>query len=371
MKVLNKKLTLLIMGITILLISLLTGSVQAASQEFGLQEYRKPIGNTQYGYKVSDKYVWKIVTYSGSAINYDKTLYCLKAEQGFFTSEPGKFKETYDLSYDFMNRNSMPTLPVPSQYYNQIVWLLNHAYIPNAETATTDKAVLLQNAGITGNHELTDDDIDVVQQLAIWYFTNYDDPTYHKDMAGEASFQTVLLSAKTNGVAGEYVAIEDTNTTYIYDDVEIGMDTVIHPNTTIKSGVIIGEDCEIGPNSYIREGCKLANKVKIGSFVEIKKAIIGEGTKVPHLSYMGDCEIGEKCNIGCGTITCNYDGFNKSKTIIGNHSFIGSNTNLVAPVTLGDNTFIAAGSTITDDVPEYALAIARERQTNKENWNKK
>lgn len=167
------------------------------------------------------------------------------------------------------------------------------------------------------------------------------------------------------------VTIEDTNTTYIYDDVEIGMDTVIHPNTTIKSGVTIGEDCEIGPNSYIREGCKLANHVKIGSFVEIKKAIIGEGTKVPHLSYMGDCEIGEKCNIGCGTITCNYDGFNKSKTIIGNHSFIGSNTNLVAPVTLGDNTFVAAGSTITDDVPEYALAIARERQTNKENWNKK
>lgn len=167
------------------------------------------------------------------------------------------------------------------------------------------------------------------------------------------------------------VTIEDTNTTYIYDDVEIGMDTIIHPNTTIKSGVVIGEDCEIGPNSYIREGCKLANHVKIGSFVEIKKAIIGEGTKVPHLSYMGDCEIGEKCNIGCGTITCNYDGFNKSKTIIGNHSFIGSNTNLVAPVTLGDNTFVAAGSTITDDVPDYALAIARERQTNKENWNKK
>lgn len=167
------------------------------------------------------------------------------------------------------------------------------------------------------------------------------------------------------------VTIEDTNTTYIYDDVEIGMDTVIHPNTTIKSGVTIGEDCEIGPNSYIREGCKLANHVKIGSFVEIKKAIIGEGTKVPHLSYMGDCEIGEKSNIGCGTITCNYDGFNKSKTIIGNHSFIGSNTNLVAPVTLGDNTFVAAGSTITDDVPDYALAIARERQTNKENWNKK
>lgn len=167
------------------------------------------------------------------------------------------------------------------------------------------------------------------------------------------------------------VTIEDINTTYIYDGVKIGMDTVIHPNTIIKSDVEIGEDCEIGPNSYIREGCRLANKVKIGSFVEIKKAIIGEGTKVPHLSYMGDCEIGEKCNIGCGTITCNYDGLHKSKTIIGNQSFIGSNTNLVAPVTLGNETFVAAGSTITDDVPDYALAIARQRQTNKEEWNKK
>lgn len=167
------------------------------------------------------------------------------------------------------------------------------------------------------------------------------------------------------------VTIEDINSTYIYDDVKIGMDTVIHPNTVIKSDVEIGEDCEIGPNSYIREGCKLSNKVKIGSFVEIKKAIIGEGTKVPHLSYMGDCEIGERCNIGCGTITCNYDGFHKSKTIIGNHSFVGSNVNLVAPVTLGDETFIAAGSTITDDVPDYALSIARQRQTNKEEWNKK
>ena len=167
------------------------------------------------------------------------------------------------------------------------------------------------------------------------------------------------------------VTIEDVNTTYIYDDVEIGMDTVIHPNTTIKSDVQIGEDCEIGPNAYIREGCRLANNVKIGNFVEIKKTIIGEGTKVPHFIYLGDCEVGEKCNIGCGTITCNYDGFHKSKTIIGDHSFIGSNSNLVAPVNIGNETFIAAGSTITEDVPDYALAIARERQVNKEEWNKK
>ena len=167
------------------------------------------------------------------------------------------------------------------------------------------------------------------------------------------------------------VTIEDIDNTYIYDDVEIGTDTVIHPNTTIKSDVVIGNDCELGPNSYIREGCRLADKVKVGSFVELKKAIVGEGTKIPHLSYMGDCEIGAKTNIGCGTITCNYDGFHKSKTIIGDNCFIGSNVNLVAPVTLGNNSFIAAGSTITNDVPEDSLAIARERQTNKEGWNKK
>ena len=167
------------------------------------------------------------------------------------------------------------------------------------------------------------------------------------------------------------VTIEDINNTYIYDDVEIGMDTVIHPNTTIKSGVKIGENCEIGPNAYIREGCELADNVKIGSFVEIKKAKIAEGTKVPHLSYMGDCEIGSKTNIGCGTITCNYDGFKKSKTIIGNNAFIGSNVNFIAPVTIGDNVLVAAGSTITDDVPKDSLSIARQRQINKEGWNKK
>ena len=202
-----------------MLLALLTGKVQAASQEFGLQEYRKPVGSTQYGYKVSDKYVWKIVTYSGSAINYDRTLYCLKAEQGFYTSEPGVFKETYDLSYDFMNKNSMSPLPVPSQYYNQIVWILNHSYIPSASTASTDKTTLLQNAGITGTSELTDDDIDVVQQLAIWYFTNYDDSTYHKDMVGEASFQTVLQSTKTSGGTSAYQAIEDINQTR-YDQMD-------------------------------------------------------------------------------------------------------------------------------------------------------
>ena len=166
------------------------------------------------------------------------------------------------------------------------------------------------------------------------------------------------------------VTIEDSDTTYIYEDVKIGRDSVIHPNTTIKSDCVIGEDCEIGPNAYIREKCILADKVKIGNCVEIKKTQVAYGSKVPHLSYMGDCEIGTGVNIGCGSITCNYDGVNKHKTIIGDKCFVGSNTNLVAPVKLGDNVLVAAGSTITEDVPSDSLAIARERQIVKEGWNK-
>ena len=220
MKLARKRMILFIAAIVTMLLALLSGSVQAASQDMGLEEYRKARSDgAQYGYKVSDKYVWKIVTYNGSSINYNKTLYCLKAEQGFFTATPGVFRETYDLSYDFMNKSSMSSLPVPSQYYDAIVWILNHAYIPSASTASTDRSTLLTNAGISSNNELTDDDIDVVQQLAIWYFTNYNDSTYHKDMAGLPSFQTVLESKKTSAGKGEYQEIEDKNRTR-YDQMD-------------------------------------------------------------------------------------------------------------------------------------------------------
>ena len=161
------------------------------------------------------------------------------------------------------------------------------------------------------------------------------------------------------------VTIEDSNSTYIYDNVIIGMDTVIHPNTTIHNGVIIGENCEIGPNAHIRPNCIVGNNVKIGNNVEIKNTKIGNRSKVPHFIYLGDCEVGEDCNIGCGVITCNYDGKEKYKTIIGNRAFIGSNVNFVAPVKIGEDTIIAAGSTITDDVPDGHLSIARQRQINK------
>ena len=166
------------------------------------------------------------------------------------------------------------------------------------------------------------------------------------------------------------VTIEDSSSTYIHDGVIIGTDTVIHPNTTIKSGVIIGSNCEIGPNAYIREGSIIGNDVKIGNCVEIKNSKIGHRTKVPHFIYLGDCEIGNDSNVGGGTITCNYDGKDKHRTIIGHRAFIGSNVNFVAPVELGDDVLIAAGSTITEDVPSKMMGIARERQVNKKRKKK-
>ena len=200
------------------------------------------------------------------------------------------------------------------------------------------------------------------------------------------------------------VTIIDPNTTFIDADVVIGQDTIIHPNTYIEGNTVIGSDCEIGPNvrfvnmkvgdnvtahfSYchdaeisddvtlgpyvhLRPGTKLSERVKIGNFVEVKNSTIGKGTKLPHLQYIGDTDVGENVNIGCGTVTCNYDGKNKHRTNIENNAFIGCNTNLVAPVTVGEGAYTAAGSTITKDVPKEALAVARSRQTNITGWNDK
>jgi bifunctional UDP-N-acetylglucosamine pyrophosphorylase/glucosamine-1-phosphate N-acetyltransferase len=132
----------------------------------------------------------------------------------------------------------------------------------------------------------------------------------------------------------------------------------------------IGENCEIGPFARVRPKTVLANEVKLGNFVEVKKSNIASGSKVNHLSYIGDASIGENTNIGAGTICCNYDGANKHQTIIGSNVFIGSDTQLVAPVKIDDGATIGAGSTITKDVPAEKLTLSRSKQTTIDNWQR-
>ena len=155
----------------------------------------------------------------------------------------------------------------------------------------------------------------------------------------------------------------------IIKDSSIGDGSEILANSNID-GAQIGNETAIGPSARIRPGTVLHNKVKIGNFVETKNAIIGNGSKANHLAYIGDAEIGENCNIGAGTIFCNYDGANKHKSTLGNNVFIGSNSVLVAPVSLADNAFVAAGSAINSDVPENHLAVGRGKQRNIKGWKR-
>lgn len=198
------------------------------------------------------------------------------------------------------------------------------------------------------------------------------------------------------------VTIIDPECTYIEAGVRIGNDTVVWPGAIIRGNTRIGRSCvidsgvninncsiednvhiksgsvledarisshvSVGPMAHLRPGTVLHPHVKIGNFVETKKAVMGEGSKASHLTYLGDAEIGRDVNIGCGTITCNYDGKNKHRTIIGDDVFIGSDVQLVAPVTVGRNSLVAAGTTVTADVPPDSLAISRTPQLNKEGW---
>lgn len=184
------------------------------------------------------------------------------------------------------------------------------------------------------------------------------------------------------------VTLRDPNTvifsydTDIAQDAEVGANVVFGPNVTIGKhavihpfchleGTSIGEHAQIGPFARLRPGTELADNTKVGNFVETKKAIVGKGSKINHLSYVGDSEIGEKANIGAGTITCNYDGYNKHKTVIGDGAFVGSNSSLVAPVRIGAGAYLGSGSVITKDVADNALALTRSLQTEKEGWGKR
>lgn len=197
----------------------------------------------------------------------------------------------------------------------------------------------------------------------------------------EATFQQFKRTeAMENGVT-----LRDPQSVWFSWDTDIGRDVTIHPNVVFGPGVkiadnveirafcdiedaVIGAGATIGPFARIRGGAELAEDVHLGNFVEVKKSRIGAGTKAGHLSYLGDAEIGSKTNIGAGTITCNYDGVNKDRTIIGDNVFIGSHASLVAPVKIGDGAYTASGSVITEDVPDGALAFGRARQENKDGY---
>ena len=223
--------------------------------------------------------------------------------------------------------------------------------------------------------------------------------SYTLNLAEQVILKRIIVRHMANGVIFHL-----PDTCYIHKDVKIGSETVVYPGTILEGNTVIGESCEVGPYSrvtdgiignnvkfmnsvmiqsqigdnstvgpfaYIRPGSEVGRNVKIGDFVEIKNSVIDDNTKVSHLTYVGDADVGKNVNFGCGSVLVNYDGKRKHRSKIGNNAFIGCNANLVSPVVINDYAYIAAGSTITDEVPEYALAIARNRQTIIENWVKR
>ncbi|MEO8682089.1 MAG: bifunctional UDP-N-acetylglucosamine diphosphorylase/glucosamine-1-phosphate N-acetyltransferase GlmU [Vicinamibacterales bacterium] len=217
-----------------------------------------------------------------------------------------------------------------------------------------------------------------------------------------AEVSSMVRQQKNEELMAAGVTLVDPATTYVDADVVVGADTVLHPFVTLEGSTKVGSACEIhsgarlvnstlgdrvtvrnhtvitdtvveagatlGPFAHLRPGSRVGEDAHVGNFVELKNTSLGKGAKANHLAYLGDSTIGARTNVGAGTITCNYDGEKKHQTVIGQDAFVGSNSTLVAPVTIGDGTYIAAGSTITHEVPAGALAIARSRQENKEGW---
>ena len=221
------------------------------------------------------------------------------------------------------------------------------------------------------------------------------------DPGAVADFQTIFKRLRNYYLYADGVEIWDFDNCYVGPFAEVAPGAVLLPgtilkgNTTIAAGAVIGpnsllenavvgegstvnasqvydstigERTNVGPFAYVRPGCTVGNDIKVGDFVELKNSTIGNGTKISHLTYVGDTDLGERINLGCGTVTVNYDGKSKYRCTVEDDCFIGCNTNMVAPVTIGKGSYVAAGSTITDNVPAGSLAIARERQTNKPGW---
>ncbi len=271
-----------------------------------------------------------------------------------------------------------------------------------------DAVARLSNDNAQGEYYLTDIiTLAVEQNRPCFAFTvaDSDEVMGINDRVQLARAAKVLRQRINERLMLEGVTIVDPDATYIEEGVVIGRDTIVYPGVQISGSTTIGADClieagavirhcrigdrvtvkagsvlaeslvheevAIGPMAHLRPGTELKAHVKIGNFVETKKIVMGEGSKASHLTYLGDAEIGRDVNIGCGTITCNYDGVRKHRTVIGDGVFVGSDVQFVAPVTIGSNALIAAGTTVTQDVPPDSLALARVPQVNKEGWVKR
>ncbi|MBD7895107.1 bifunctional UDP-N-acetylglucosamine diphosphorylase/glucosamine-1-phosphate N-acetyltransferase GlmU [Limosilactobacillus sp. Sa3CUN2] len=265
----------------------------------------------------------------------------------------------------------------------------------------------VNNDNAQGEYYLTDviEILKKEQEIVTAYkMADFDESMGVNDRVALARANKIMRKRINTKLMKSGVTMIDPETTYIDDGVKIGQDTVIEGGVVIKGNTTIGSDCyisahsriedstihdgvtitsstlqeaemhdgsDIGPNSHLRPAAEIGKNVHIGNFCEVKKAFIGEGTKVGHLTYIGNATLGKNINVGCGVVFVNYDGKNKHHTNVGDHAFIGSNSNLVAPVNLAANAFVAAGSTITNNVEEYDMAIARARQVNKEDYAKK
>lgn len=270
-----------------------------------------------------------------------------------------------------------------------------------------DALNLLTNDNAQGEYYLTDV-ISILKKrgeiVGAYTMDDFDESMGVNDRIALARANRVMRDRINTRHMQNGVTLVDPATTYIDADVQIGSDTIIEGGVSIKGNTKIGSDCfigngstiidsqlhdevkvtssmieesvmhtgsDIGPNSHLRPESDIGEEVHIGNFVEIKKSTIGKGTKIGHLTYVGDATLGEKINIGCGVVFVNYDGTSKHHTNIGNHAFVGSNSNLIAPVDIAEDSFVAAGSTITDSTEKFDMAIARSRQVNKAGYAKK
>ncbi|MBN8210971.1 bifunctional UDP-N-acetylglucosamine diphosphorylase/glucosamine-1-phosphate N-acetyltransferase GlmU [Bacillus sp. NTK071] len=266
---------------------------------------------------------------------------------------------------------------------------------------------LVKNENAQGEYYLPDV-VEILQKqgevVAAYQTADFDETMGVNDRVALSKAEIAMKKRINEKHMRNGVTLIDPDQTYISPEAVIGQDTVIYPGTTISGKTIIGDEAKIGPNSeikdskvgnisvvkqsvihdsevgnavnigpfaHVRPASQIGDDVKIGNFVEVKKAVMGQGSKASHLSYVGDAEIGKEVNLGCGSITVNYDGKNKYLTKVEDGAFIGCNVNLIAPVTVGKGATVAAGSTITENVPEQALSIARSRQTNKEDYASK